>query len=134
MLAGKSALIAGSLGGIDFATAKALAAQGCNVMPNGFAATIDAHRAELRELGVGAACHGADLRDPAARILRPVQQAAASFVELLRAVWTTEPTIALHGALRSLFNHSRSAFGQRISGYPLTARDRSDYILGPAIA
>jgi 3-hydroxybutyrate dehydrogenase len=67
MLAGKSALITGSLGGIGFATAKALAAQGCKIMLNGFAdvATIDARQAELRELGVSAAYHGADLSDPA---------------------------------------------------------------------
>jgi 3-hydroxybutyrate dehydrogenase len=66
MLAGKSALITGSLGGIGFATAKALAAQGCNVMLNGFAdpATIEARLADLKALGVHAEYHGADLRQP----------------------------------------------------------------------
>jgi 3-hydroxybutyrate dehydrogenase len=60
------ALITGSLGGIGFAIAKALAAQGCYVMLNGFAdaATIDARQSELRELGVSVAYHAADLRDP----------------------------------------------------------------------
>ncbi len=66
MLAGRSALITGSLGGIGFATAKALAQQGCNVMLNGFAdpATIEARLAELEALGVHAEYHGADLRQP----------------------------------------------------------------------
>jgi NAD(P)-dependent dehydrogenase (short-subunit alcohol dehydrogenase family) len=43
-LTGKSALITGSLGGIGFATAKALAEQGCDITLNGFAApeTIEA--------------------------------------------------------------------------------------------
>jgi NAD(P)-dependent dehydrogenase (short-subunit alcohol dehydrogenase family) len=37
MLNGKSALVTGSLGGIGFATAKALAVHGCDVMLNGLA-------------------------------------------------------------------------------------------------
>lgn len=66
-LNGKSALITGSLGGIGFATAKALAGLGCDVTLNGFAATdvIDARLAELQALNVRARYHGADLRDPA---------------------------------------------------------------------
>ena len=66
MLTGKSALITGSLGGIGFATAKALAAQGCNVMLNGFAdpATIQARVDELEALDVHVEYHGADLRQP----------------------------------------------------------------------
>ncbi|HEY4040645.1 MAG TPA: SDR family NAD(P)-dependent oxidoreductase [Rhodopila sp.] len=67
MLANRSALVTGSLGGIGFATAKALAALGCNVTLNGFAAAevIAARLAELRDLGVRARYHPADLRDPA---------------------------------------------------------------------
>jgi 3-hydroxybutyrate dehydrogenase len=67
MLKGKSALITGSLGGIGFATAKALAALGCDITLNGFAPpdTIAARVAEIEALGVRAAHHGADLRDPA---------------------------------------------------------------------
>ncbi len=66
MLAGRSALVTGSVGGIGFATAKALAAQGCNIMLNGFAdpAKIAARVGELEALGVHAEYHGADLRQP----------------------------------------------------------------------
>ena len=67
MLQGKSALVTGSLGGIGFATAKALADQGCNVMLNGFAdaATIRDRRAGLANGSVRVGYHDADLRDPA---------------------------------------------------------------------
>lgn len=63
---GKSALVTGSLGGIGFATARALAAAGCDVTLNGFAepGVIEARLAELRGLGVRARHHGADLRQP----------------------------------------------------------------------
>ncbi|HBK05361.1 MAG TPA: beta-D-hydroxybutyrate dehydrogenase [Acetobacteraceae bacterium] len=66
MLTSKSALITGSLGGIGFATAKALAALGCDITLNGFAArdVIDARLNELREMGVRARYHPADLRIP----------------------------------------------------------------------
>jgi 3-hydroxybutyrate dehydrogenase len=67
MLANKSALITGSLGGIGFATAKTLAGLGCDITLNGFAAPeiIEARLAELRALGVRACYHPADLREPA---------------------------------------------------------------------
>jgi 3-hydroxybutyrate dehydrogenase len=66
MLKGKSALVTGSLGGIGFATAKALAALGCDITLNGFAApeVIESCLSELRALGVRARYHGADLRQP----------------------------------------------------------------------
>jgi 3-hydroxybutyrate dehydrogenase len=67
MLTGKTALITGSLGGMGFATAMALAAQGANIMLNGFAEAdvIRDRQAELeRTHGVRAAYHGADLRHP----------------------------------------------------------------------
>jgi len=65
MLKGRTALVTGSIGGIGHATAAALAAQGCNVMLNGFADTaeIEAKRAALEsDHGVKARYHGADLR------------------------------------------------------------------------
>jgi 3-hydroxybutyrate dehydrogenase len=63
----KSALVTGSLGGIGFATAKALAAIGCDITLNGFAAAevIEARLTELRGMGVQARYHAADLRQPA---------------------------------------------------------------------
>ncbi len=67
MLKGRSALITGSLDGIGFAIASALAAKGCNVMLNGFGdeAMIGERLKSLRALGVDADYHGADLSVPA---------------------------------------------------------------------
>ena len=65
MLNGRTALISGSTGGIGHGTADALAAQGCQVMLNGFgdAAEIEATRAALEDKhGVKIGYHGADLR------------------------------------------------------------------------
>ena len=67
MLSGKSALITGSLDGIGFAIAEALARKGCAVMLNGFGeASFTKQRVGfLTHLGVGADYHGADLSVPA---------------------------------------------------------------------
>ena len=67
MLEGKSALITGSLGGIGFAAAQALGKLGCRVTLNGIAPedTVAARLGELRDAGIEAAYHGADLRRPA---------------------------------------------------------------------
>jgi 3-hydroxybutyrate dehydrogenase len=67
MLKNKTALVTGSTSGIGLGIARALAAQGCNIMLNGFgdAGTIEIIRAGLeKEHGVRVAYHGADLSQP----------------------------------------------------------------------
>ena len=63
MLQGKSALITGSLGGIGFEIADALARKGCSVLINGFAQpeVIEAQLNLLRATGAQAHYHGADI-------------------------------------------------------------------------
>jgi len=67
MLIGKSAVITGSLDGIGYAIAHALAKQKCAVMLNGFGehALVEQRLRELRALDVDAEYHGADLSVPA---------------------------------------------------------------------
>jgi len=67
MLKGKAALVTGSTSGIGLGIARALAAQGADVMINGFgeADAIEKERAGLeREFGVRALYNGADMRQP----------------------------------------------------------------------
>ena len=63
MLKGKTAIVTGSTSGIGLGIARALAAQGANIMLNGFgdAAAIEALRLELEKHGVAAAYSGADM-------------------------------------------------------------------------
>lgn len=66
MLQGKCALITGSTRGLGRAIASRLAADGCNIVLNGFAEAQDVEDAlsELERMGIGAAHHGADLAVP----------------------------------------------------------------------
>jgi len=67
-LKGKAAIVTGSTSGIGKAIAEAFAAQGCNVMLNGFGdkAVIESQRAELaKKCGVKVDYNGADMTKPA---------------------------------------------------------------------
>ena len=66
MLDGKAAVVTGSTGGIGLGIARALAAQGANVVLNGFGdpADIAQLESELRSWGVHAHHDPADMRDP----------------------------------------------------------------------
>ncbi|MDI1245310.1 MAG: 3-hydroxybutyrate dehydrogenase [Rhodoferax sp.] len=63
MLKGKTALVTGSTSGIGLGVAKALAAQGANMVMNGFGDVAGA-QAEVAALGVQVAYHGADMSKP----------------------------------------------------------------------
>lgn len=64
MLKGKTALVTGSTSGIGLGIAKTLAAQGANVMLNGFGDPAPAQQ-EVSAFGVQVEYHGADMSKPA---------------------------------------------------------------------
>ena len=77
MLKGKTALITGSTSGIGLGIAKSLAAQGANIVLNGFG-DIEGPKAEIAALGVKVAYHNADMSKPS-EIEAMMQYAAAEF-------------------------------------------------------
>nr|WP_315495173.1 3-hydroxybutyrate dehydrogenase [uncultured Rhodoferax sp.] len=77
MLKGKTAIVTGSTSGIGLGIAKALAAQGANIVLNGFG-DVDGPKAEIAALGAQVGYHGADMSKPA-EIEAMVQYAAATF-------------------------------------------------------
>ena len=77
MLKGKTALVTGSTSGIGLGIAKALAAQGADIVLNGFG-DVEGPRTEIAALGVQVAHHGADISQPA-EIEDMMRFAAAQF-------------------------------------------------------
>ncbi len=77
MLKGKTALVTGSTSGIGLGIAKALAAQGANIVMNGFG-DVAGPKAEIAALCVKVAYHGADMSKPA-EIEDMMKYAAAQF-------------------------------------------------------
>jgi len=77
MLKGKTALVTGSTSGIGLGLAKALAAQGANIVMNGFG-EVDAAVAQVKALGVQVSYHGADMSKPT-EIEAMVRHAEATF-------------------------------------------------------
>ena len=63
MLKGKTAVVTGSTSGIGLGIAKSLAAQGANIVLNGFGDS-EGPKAEVSALGVEVAYHGADMSKP----------------------------------------------------------------------
>ncbi|MDO8419646.1 MAG: 3-hydroxybutyrate dehydrogenase [Rubrivivax sp.] len=63
MLKGKTALVTGSTSGIGLGIARTLAAQGAQVMINGFG-DVEGPLAELRQTGARVIYHGADMSQP----------------------------------------------------------------------
>ncbi|MGI9132930.1 MAG: 3-hydroxybutyrate dehydrogenase [Rhodoferax sp.] len=107
MLKGKTALVTGSTSGIGLGLAKALAAQGANIVLNGFG-EVDGPMAEVAALGVQVSYHGADMTRPA-EIEAMVAHASKTF-----------------GSLDILVNNAGIQHVARIENFPV---ERWDTIL-----
>ena len=108
MLKGKTALVTGSTSGIGLATARALAADGANIMLNGFgeAGAIEKERARLeKDFGIKALYSAADMSKPA---------------EIAEMVATTEKTF---GSLDVLVNNAGIQFVANIEDFPVEKWD-----------
>ena len=103
MLKGKTALVTGSTSGIGLATARALAADGANIMLNGFgeAGAIEKERAGLeKEFGIKALYSAADMSKPG---------------EIADMIKTTEKSF---GALDVLVNNAGIQHVANIEDFP----------------
>jgi 3-hydroxybutyrate dehydrogenase len=108
MLKGKTALVTGSTSGIGLATARALAADGANVMLNGFGdkAAIENERAGLeREFGIKARYNPADMSKPG---------------EIAAMIAATEKEF---GALDVLVNNAGIQYVANIEDFPVEKWD-----------
>lgn len=107
MLKGKTALVTGSTSGIGLGIAKSLAAQGANIVLNGFG-DVEGPLSEIKALGVQVSYHGADMSKPS-EISDMVQHAHTTF-----------------GSLNILVNNAGIQHVARIENFPV---DRWDAIL-----
>ena len=80
MLQGKTAVVTGSTSGIGLGIAKALAAQGANIVLNGFG-DVEGPKSDIAALGVRVSYHSADMSKPA-EIEAMVQHAQTIFGSL----------------------------------------------------